>query len=144
MQGFKPNSAISMTEGRVFVNGEERTNTVSCTANFTINTAEVPVLGARTIGDKALTYKITGTLTEYKATKWLIEYCKKFQEEGTIELFDIQGVTDDKNSDYSKKYGTDRITLKDCVLTGDIPLFNIDATGEVVTDEISFTANRIL
>lgn len=144
MQGFSTNDALKMTEARVIVDGEEKTNTVTANAVFTINTAEVPILGARTVGDKPLSYKITGTMSEYKVTRWLIDYCKKFQNDGVVEPFDIQGVIDDRSSMYDRENGVTRDTLVNCVLTGDIPIFSIDATGELVTDKISFTAEKLI
>lgn len=144
MQGFRSKDSISMKAGRVFISGEEKTNTVSANIVFAINTAEVATLGNRGMGDKQISYKITGTLNEYKATKWLYDYCKAFQNGENLEPFDIQGVVEDKQSYYYRENGTDRITVKGCILTGDIPIFNMDAEGEVARDEISFTAELLI
>lgn len=144
MRNFNSNDAMNLADGSIFVDGDEKTNGVSLEVVFTINSAEVPILGRRNIGDKALTYKITGTLTEYKATDWLINYCKNFQNNGKVKPFDIQATLKDKNSRYYKDNGEDRIALKNCVLTGDIPIFNLDVGGEVVQNEINFTADMIV
>ncbi len=54
----------------------------------------------------------------------------------------IQGIMEDKNSDYYKIYGTNTVTCVGCVLTGDLPLTMLDSGGNVVEDSISFNAKR--
>lgn len=144
MQNFGQNDAISMTEGKIIVDGEVRTNGISAKAAFTINTVTVKALGARSEGNKPVGYKITGTLTEYRATRWLIDICKEYQNTGVIKPFNLQGVIEDKTSMYYRENGTTRDTFVNCMLTGDIPILDINAQGETMTEEINFTAEKII
>lgn len=144
MQNFNSNDAISLTEGRIIVDGEVRTNAISAKATFTINTVAVKALGARNEGNKPTGYKIAGSLVQYKVSRWLIDICKEYQNTGILKPFDLQGVIEDKASMYYRENGVTRDTFVNCMLTGDIPIFDINSQGETMTEEISFTAEKII
>ena len=58
--------------------------------------------------------------------------------------FTIQGIMDDKNSDYYEQYGDQIITVVGCVLTGGLNLINLDSEGQVVDDNIAFNGKDLV
>ena len=69
---------------------------------------------------------------------------KDYIKTGVTPEFTLQGIQDDKNSDYFDKNGKIKVTLKGVVLTGDLSLLNLDAEGELLQDEIEFGAHDMV
>lgn len=137
-------SPISLREGKVFLDGVEVMDSLTCTIDL------VPeVWSGRQIGDKTpsrrwLGYDITGSITRRRSTPWLKELIMKYIQTGRTPEFTIQGVMNDTNSDYYDQHGSDAITCVGCIITGDIPLTRLDSNGEVVDDVINFGAKNIV
>ena len=89
-------------------------------------------------------YTITGTITRRISTPWYKEIVQKYQKDGITPECTIQGVMDDKGSDYYQMYGSDTVTAVGCVFTGDIPLMALDTAGGVREDAISFNAKDVI
>lgn len=140
MDNFKQFEAMKATEGKVFVSGEEITSSVNFSVNGDIATSEINILGSNVTGDKQGKVKITGTITQYKATPWLREYFKKVKSGEEVPPIQMQGVVEDKSSYYYKRNGVERIQVIDVILTGTIPLFALDAEGDIIQEEVNFTA----
>ena len=135
---------MSLREGKVFIDGVEVLDQVSCTINFTPDVAESRVLGEKGKSRRWLGRDITGQLTEYKSTPWLRNAVKKYEGARATPRFTIQGLQTDKDSGYYKSSGNATVTCIDCVLTGDIPLIALDSGGELVQDSVSFGAYDIV
>ena len=101
-------------------------------------------LGELTPSSRWLGYSITGTITRRRSSKWREEKIKEYQQSHETPEMTIQGVMEDKNSDFYKQYGSNTVTCVGCVLTGDLPLTMLDSGGDVVEDAISFNAKDIL
>ena len=59
-----------------------------------------------------------------------MEYLKS----GKTPELTIQGIMNDKESDFYAAYGSDVVTVVGCVLTGDFNLSSFDSEGEVLDD----------
>ena len=135
---------ISLREGSVFLDGNQVMEAVKLEANFTPEVVESRILKERGVSRRWIGYDITGTITEYRTTPWLLDTIKKYIRDGITPEFTLQGIQDDKNSDYYDKNGKIKVTLKGVVLTGDLSLLNLDAEGELLQDEIEFGAKSMV
>ena len=134
---------ISLREGHVYLDGIEIADSIKCEIKFTPDIWTGRQLGELTPSSRWLGYAITGTqllvVAHQSGLKRKIAQYKNSHE--TPEMT-IQGIMEDKNSDYYKIYGTNTVTCVGCVLTGDLPLTMLDSGGNVVEDSISFNAKR--
>lgn len=135
---------ISLREGKVFIDGLEVMDCVKCTITYKPEIWEGGQLGERTKSRRQLGYDITGSITERRATSWLKDVIKKYIKTGRTLEFTIQGIMDDKNSDYYAANGSDVITAVGCVLTGDFKLMELDRDGQVFNEEITFGAYDVI
>lgn len=135
---------IVLTEGKVFIDGEEIFDCVKCEIKFTPETYTGKVLGERSPSTRWKGFTITGTITRRRSTPFLKEIVQRYQKDGVEPEFTIQGVMDDKGSDYYRDYGSDTIMAVGCIFTGDIILTSLDSSGDVVDDSISFNAKDII
>ena len=137
-------SPISLKEGKVLIDGVEVLDAVSCTIQFTPTVWSGKTLGERTNSSRWLGYDITGTMTRRRSTPWLAETIAKYKKTGKTPEMTIQGVMNDKASDYYAAHGNYTVTAVGCVLTGALPLTALDSHGDVVDDAISFNAKDIV
>lgn len=135
---------ISLREGHVYLDGVEIADSIKCEIKFTPTVWEGTRLGEQTPDSRWLGYKITGTISRRRSSKWLEEKIAYYRKTGETPEMTIQGIMDDRNSDYYKEFGANTVTCVGCVLTGDLPLTMLDSGGEVVEDAISFNAKDIL
>lgn len=134
---------MSAREGRGFVNGSQVTSLIKLHAVFTPEVSEKRVVGQRGKTPKVIGFGITGTITQFKATRWIRDAVKTYLTTGIFPLMDIQAVMDDPDSDFVRRYGEDRVQLIGVQLTGDLSLIDIDAEGEEIQEEISFIATEV-
>lgn len=136
-------SPISLKEGKVFIDGVECLDSVSCTIQFTPSVWTGKCLGERSNSSRWMGYDITGTITRRRSTKWLADKIAEYKKTGKTPELTIQGIMNDKNSDYYQLNGNYTVTAVGCVLTGNLPLTALDSNGDVVDDSISFNAKDI-
>ena len=137
-------SPISLREGKVFIDGIEVMDSVKCEIKFTPEVWSGKQLGERTNSNRWLGYAITGAITRRRSTPWLKETIAKYRKSGATPELKIQGIMNDKNSDYYADFGSDTVTAVGCVLTGDLNLTNLDSGGEIVDDVVAFSAKDIV
>ena len=137
-------SPISLREGKVFIDGIEVMDSVKCEIKFTPEGWSGKQLGERTNSNRWLGYAITGAITRRRSTPWLKETIAKYRKSGATPELKIQGIMNDKNSDYYADFGSDTVTAVGCVLTGDLNLTNLDSGGEIVDDVVAFSAKDIV
>lgn len=137
-------SPISLREGKVFIDGIEVMDSVTCTINFTPEVWTGKQIGEQTNSSRWLGYAIAGSITRRRSTPWLKEIIKKYIASHRTPELKIQGIMNDENSDYYAEYGSDVVTAVGCVLTGDLPLTRLDSAGEIVDDVINFSAKDIV
>lgn len=134
----------SLREGSVYLDGSKVLDAVKCEINFTPEVVESRSLKEKGLSRRWLGYDITGTITEFRTTPWLHDAIAKYIEDGVTPEFTLQGIQNDKNSDYYDSNGNIKVTLKGVVLTGDLSLLNLDAEGELLQDEIEFGAKTMV
>jgi len=135
---------ISLREGKVFINGVQAVDCVKCEIKFTPDVWTGRQLGERTPSSRWLGAAITGSMTRRRSTPFLKEVINEYLKTGITPELTIQGIMDDKGSDYYNSYGTQVVTVTGCVLTGDLPLTALDSAGEIVDDVIGFNAKDVI
>ncbi|TCX51927.1 MULTISPECIES: phage tail tube protein [unclassified Dehalobacter] len=135
---------MSLREGRVFLDGEQIMDLVSCEVIFTPEVSESRTIGQKGKSRRWIGYDVTGTINEYRSTPWLKNAIKQYVSTGKTPKFTIVGMQDDPNSDYGAAYGKDVVTVEGVVLTGDIPLLQLDSEGEHVQSELEFGAANVI
>ncbi|MCD8206687.1 MAG: phage tail tube protein [Bacteroidales bacterium] len=136
-------SPISLREGHIFIDGIEVADGIGCTITFTPDVWSGRQLGERSQSSRWLGFSITGTINRRRTNNWLREKIKEYQDSGITPEMTIQGIMDDKGSDYYDTYGTDTVTAVGCVLTGDLTLVSLDSGGDVLEDSIGFNAKDV-
>ena len=135
-------SPISLREGKVFLDGIEVMDSVTCTINATPDVWTGRELGDKTPSSRWLGASYSGSITRRRSTRWLKEQLAHYRNTGRTPEFTIQGYSNDKGSDYYEVHGSDLVTAVGCVITGDIPLMSLDSGGDVVTEVINFNAKN--
>ena len=135
---------VSLREGSLFLNGTKILDAVKCEAVYTPEVAESRGLKEKGLSRRWIGHDITGTITEYRTTPWVLDALNGSITSCVTPEFTLQGIQDDKNSDYYDKNGKIKVTLKGVVLTGDLSLLNLDAEGELLQDEIEFGAAKVV
>ena len=134
---------ISLREGKVVIDGLTIAESVKCEIIMTPDVWTGRQLGERTPSSRWLGASITGNMTQRRSTPWLKDAIKKYMNTKETPEFTIQGIMDDKHSDYYAEYGTNVITCVGCVLTGGLSLIALDSEGQVVDDNIAFNGKDI-
>lgn len=135
---------IALSEGKIFVDGLPIADGVKFELKFTPEVWTGKRLGERSPDSRWTGFSISGSITRRVSTPWYKEIVQKYQKDGVTPEMTIQGVMDDKGSDFYQKYGSDVVTAVGCVLTGDIPLLVLDTAGGVREDAISFNAKDVI
>ena len=135
---------ISLREGAVYLDGMKILESVKLEMNYTPDVTETRVLKEKGLSRRWVGHDITGTITEYRSTPWVRQAIRRYLDTGATPEFTVQGIQDDRNSDYYESYGDIMVTALGTVLTGDLPLINLDSEGELMQDEIEFGAHDII
>jgi hypothetical protein len=137
--------AISLKEGSVYVNGTEIIDAAKLSIVYTPVVSESRRLSSKGVDRRYIGRDITGTLDEYRSTKWLREVIDSYELEGITPELTIQGIREDKDSDFYSENGEgETVTVTGAVLTGDLNLIDLDTDGELVKDSIAFGAKNMV
>jgi len=138
-------SPINVREGKVFIDGVMVLDSVKCSIKFTPDVWSGRVLGEQSTSRRWIGYTITGEITRRRSTNWIKNAISNYIKTGRTPEFTIQGIQDDKNSDYYEANGgPDVITAVGCVLTGDLTLLDLDSNGEVIDEVLAFGAKDLV
>ena len=137
-------SPISLREAKVMLDGLVVADAVKATIKFTPDVWSGKQLGERTPSSRWLGGKITGNITRRRSTPFLKEKVMEYLKSGKTPELTIQGIMNDKESDFYAAYGSDVVTVVGCVLTGDFNLSSFDSEGEVLDDVISFNGKNFV
>ncbi len=84
------------------------------------------------------------SITEYRSTARVKDMVKKYLETGETPEVTIQGIQDDKNSDYYDTVGKEVVTALGCVPTDAMKLLSIDSSSsDHLQDELSFNCKDL-
>lgn len=132
---------LLLRNGHVFLDGDEVMEAAKISILYQPQVATYRSLREKGVNRRWIGRDITGTLEEYRTTNWLVEAAKKYEETGVTPEFKIQATRDDEGSDFHAEYPNgESVTITGVVLTGDIPLIDLDSEGEFVKDSIAFGA----
>lgn len=135
---------IHIGEGRVFLDGIEVFDSVKCTIKCTPKVKTSKVIGDRTQNTRWAGVDYTGEITRRRSTSWLKDLLAKYISSGKTPEFTIQGVQEDKDSDFYADNGTDTVTAVGCVITSDINLLQLEADGEFLDDVLTFNIKDVI
>lgn len=135
---------ISLREGKVFLDGLEIFDSVKCEIKFTPDVWTGKQIGDRSSSSRWLGYSISGSITRRRTTPWLKETIQGYIKTGKTPELTIQGMMNDRGSEYYENEGSDTVTVVGVVLTGDLTLISLDADGQVLDDVIGFNARTIV
>ncbi len=107
---------------------------INLEASMEKSKTEVPILGKTGKGNKATSWKGSGSATFHFNSSIFRKLMKKYKDTGSDFYFDIQ-IT---NSDPTSSVGSQTIILKDCNLDS-IILAKFDADGEYLDEDMDFT-----
>lgn len=136
-------SPLSAREGVVYLDGALVADSCKFQLVFTPDVWEGKCLGDKGINRRWLGYTITGTIEQWKTNNIYKKKIQEYLESGATPEFTIQGISEDKNSDYYEINQGDKVTAIGCVMTGDIPLMDLDTEGDVVKESIKFGAKNL-
>lgn len=136
-------SPLSAREGKVFIDGTLVADTCKFQLVFTPKVWEGKTLNEHGTNRRWIGYDITGTIEQWKTNSMFKKKVMNYIKSGKTPEFQIQGKSDDKNCDYYEKKG-DSVTAVGCVMTGDIPLMELDTDGDVVKESIKFGAKDLV
>lgn len=135
---------ISLREGSFYLNGIEVVDMVKAEVKATPETWTGKVIGDKTPSTRWIGLTITGNVTRFRTTNQGKQMIKHYLDTGETPELTLVGIANDKNSDYYKTHGTDKITVVGCVVTSDILLMLLDAEGDVLKETFNFNAKSIL
>lgn len=143
MAGRVNKSPLCAREGNIYIDGTLVADSCKFQLLVTPKVWEGKTLSEKGTNRRWIGYDITGTLEQWKTTnlwkKKVLDYIKT----GKTPEFKIQGICEDKNSDYYDKNKGDSVTAIGCVITGKIALMDLDTDGDVVKDSIEFGAKDL-
>ena len=131
---------LSLREGKVFLDGVKVIDAKKLIVKFKPDVATSRAIGERGTSRRYLGYDIGIDMTGYKSNPWLKEAAKKYADTGETPEFVIQGIQDDKNSDFFKENGSQTVTCNGCVITSEMSILELDTGGEYVEEAVSFVA----
>lgn len=109
-------------------------NLINFEAKYEMKTAEVPLLGRPSAGNKITGYTGTFSGTLHFNSSIFRDMFFKFQNTGEATYFEIQV----ENSDPTTSVGTQTTIYRDCLITSGI-ISKFDADGEYLDEEIEGT-----
>lgn len=134
---------MSLREGHVYLDGVEIADSIKCEINYEPDVWTGRALGELSPSSRWLGYTISGVITRRRSSRWLEDKIKYYQQTHETPEMTIQGLMEDRNSDFYKESGNSVVTCVGVVLTGSLPLTMLDSEGEVVEDEVNFNAKDV-
>lgn len=132
-------SPILLNQGTMYMDGVAIAEGITMQINAHISSWSGKTLNSGKTSTRNTGVTFDGVITERRNTRWARNKIAEIKDKGKTPEFTVQGVLADTGSDYYAKYGSETVTAKGCVLTGDIALINFDANSDdVLTDTLNF------
>ncbi len=142
--GTRVNSSpLSAREGKVYIDGVLVADSCKFKVVFKPDVWSGKQLSERGTNRRWIGYDIEVQVSQWKTNRMYRTMIDKYLKDGTTPEMTIQGIQDDKNSDFYATNKSEKGTCVGCVPTGDINLIDMDTEGDVVKEEITFGAKRI-
>lgn len=142
--GTRVNSSpLSAREGKVYIDGVLVADSCKFKVVFKPDVWSGKQLSERGTNRRWIGYDIEVQVSQWKTNRMYRTMIDKYLKDGTTPEMTIQGIQDDKNSDFYATNKSEKVTCVGCVPTGDINLIDMDTEGDVVKEEIIFGAKRI-
>ncbi|OUQ68239.1 hypothetical protein B5E53_07155 [Eubacterium sp. An11] len=142
--GTRVNSSpLSAREGKVYIDGVLVADSCKFKVVFKPDVWSGKQLSERGTNRRWIGYDIEVQVSQWKTNRMYRTMIDKYLKDGTTPEMTIQGIQDDKNSDFYATNKSEKVTCVGCVPTGDINLIDMDTEGDVVKEEITFGAKRI-
>lgn len=142
--GTRVNSSpLSAREGKVYIDGVLVADSCKLKVVFKPDVWSGKQLSERGTNRRWIGYDIEVQVSQWKTNRMYRTMIDKYLKDGTTPEMTIQGIQDDKNSDFYATNKSEKVTCVGCVPTGDINLIDMDTEGDVVKEEITFGAKRI-
>lgn len=135
--------AISLRDGTVTIDGVEVMEASKMTVRFKPEVGSYKALRDKGTNRRWIGRDIEVVVEEYRSTPWLLEKVKEYEANGTTPELAVQGQREDKDSDYYDVVGIETVTCTGCVITSDIPIFDLDTGGDFVKDAFTMGAKNI-
>lgn len=137
-------SPLSAREGKVYLDGAMIADACKFKVVFKPNVWSGKQLSEPGTNRRWTGYDIEVTIEEWKTTRRYRNLIDTYLKNGKTPELTIQGIQEDKNSDFYDKNKAEKVTCVGCVPTGDISLIDMDTEGDVVKESITFGAKRIV
>lgn len=135
--------AISLRNGTVTIDGLMVMEASKMTVRYKPEVGSYKSLRDKGTNRRWIGRDIELTIEEYRSTPWLLEKVKEYENNGTTPEMKVQGQREDKDSDYYDIVGIETVTCTGCVITSDIPIFDLDTGGDFVKDSFTMGVKNI-
>lgn len=135
--------AISLRNGTVTIDGLMVMEASKMTVRYKPEVGSYKSLRDKGTNRRWIGRDIELTIEEYRSTPWLLEKVKEYENNGTTPEMKVQGQREDKDSDYYDVVGIETVTCTGCVITSDIPIFDLDTGGDFVKDSFTMGVKNI-
>lgn len=136
-------SPLSAREGKVYIDGVLVADSCKFKVAFKPDVWSGKQLSEPGTNRRWIGYDIEITIEEWKTTRRYRGMVDKYLKTGATPEFTIQGIQNDKNSDFYAENKSEKVTCVGCVPTGDINLIEMDTDGDVVKESITMGAKRV-
>lgn len=135
--------AISLRNGTVTIDGVMVMEASKMTVRYKPEVGSYKSLRDKGTNRRWIGRDIELTIEEYRSTPWLLEKVKEYENNGTTPEMKVQAQREDKDSDYYDIVGIETVTCTGCVITSDIPIFDLDTGGDFVKDSFTMGVKNI-
>lgn len=137
-------SPLSAREGKVYIDGTLVADTCKFKVTFKPDVWEGKQLGKKSTSRRWTGYDIEVQIEQWKTNRFYRQKINEYLTSGKTPELKIQGIQEDKNSDFYDLTGKETVTCIGCVPTGDIALIDCDTDGDVVKESITLGAYNIV
>ena len=108
-------------------------------ANAEVKDNEFVVVGTRIIQKRIDGMMYSGSMTVYYGTPIFLQMLTEYGEGKPLPYFDIQVI----NNDTSSTVGKQTVVLRNCKLSGNVPIAKLDAQANVLESNVSFSFSQV-
>ncbi len=134
---------VNGAEGSIFVTRNGKNLQIAGMKNITtqaeIQSADMKVIGTRTVQDKPTGVKMSGTGNIYYGSNVFLDMLLEYIKTGVMPEFTIQII----NKDPATTIGSQNMVYYGCKLTGTVPMSILNDEDELLNYDFSFSIGRV-